>query len=202
MTGRDPAGHRGIVFELDGEPHGPGDDLSSGRDDDPQWIRLVRPCLTPVLLLALAGVAVLLYGPVGGSRTGASPTPPDAPDTGQEVSARQTADPDRPGLIAPATARPGQPIIVVGFRDSTLCGPSELRFDDSPVVYRVDATARQRNPGWVEVIMVMGVPDTASPGSHVIQLWGPARGGDRMVCGNVPAHQEQLDTREIEIAAA
>jgi hypothetical protein len=156
-----------------------------------------------VLLLALAGVAIRLYGPVvDGNRTDASTTPSAAAYAGHNVLTRQMAATQGPGLIAPATARPGQPITVVGFRDSTLCGPSELRFDDNPVVYRVDATARERNPGWVQVIMVMSVPDTADPGSHLIQLYGPARGGDRTICGNVSVHQEKLDTLEIEIAAA
>jgi hypothetical protein len=156
-----------------------------------------------VLLLALAAVAILRYGPLAdGNGTGTTPTPSAAAYAGRNVPPRQTAPMNGPALIAPATARPGQPITVVGFRDSTLCGSSELRFDDNPVVYRVDATARERSPGWVEVIMVMSVPDTATPGSHLIQLWGPARGGDRTICGNVSVHQEKLDSLEIEIAAA
>ena len=168
----------------------------AGRDDHPQWIRLARRYLTPVLLLVLAGVAILRYGPVvDGNRAGTAPT-------ASTRSERQTAPTNGPGLIAPATARPGQPITVVGFRDSTLCGPSELRFDNHPVAYRVDATARERNPGWVEVIMVMSVPDPADPGTHLIQLWGPARGGDQAICGNISVHQEKLDAVEIEIAAA
>lgn len=158
--------------------------------------------MTPVVLLALVGVAILLYGPVvHGNRTDTTATPTAAPNAGHNVPPRQTVPTNGPGLIAPATARPGQPITVVGFRDSTLCGSSELRFDDNPVAYRVDATARERNPGWVAVFMVMSVPDTANPGTHLIQLWGPARGGERMICGNVSVHQEMLDKLEIEIAA-
>jgi hypothetical protein len=196
MTGgRGPAERPDFVFQLDHHPPGHGDTISAGPDERPQWTRWARHLMTPVLLLALAGVAFAVRGPAVSWNPGGQPSP--APVTTQPLQLARP--PSGPGLIAPPTGRPGQPITVVGFRDSRLCGPSELRFDDAPVVHRVDATARPRTPGLLEVIMVMEVPSTANPGPHGIQLWGPAHGGRRTVCGDVPVHQEELDAVDIEI---
>jgi hypothetical protein len=183
---RDPVGRPDIVFELD--------ELSAGPDESPQWTVRARRWLSPLLLLVLAGVAIGVY------RASIEPKssddgPPVIPFFAAPV---KTAS---PALIAPATARPGQEITVVGFRDRDLCGPTELRFDGYPVTHEIQATARPRSPDSVDVLMVMEVPATTAPGTHHIQLWGPVRGGDYGVCGDVPVHQAQLDTVEIEISA-
>jgi hypothetical protein len=192
--GRWPAEPPDIVFELD-QPHDPGDTISAGPDERPQWTRWARHLVTPVILLALAGVAIAVRGPaVAGNPVG---QPSTAPVTTDPMSL--VRPPSGPGLIAPPTGRPGQSITVVGFRDINLCGPSELRFDDGPVTHRVDATARPRAPELLAVFMVMVVPTTANPGPHRIQFWGPAHGGRRTVCGDVPVHQEELDAVDIEI---
>jgi hypothetical protein len=151
--------------------------------------------MMPVVLLALAGVAIAFRSPAVVWKPGGQPSP--APVTTDPLSVARL--PSAPGLIAPPTGRPGQPITVVGFRDIDLCGPSELRFDDAPVVHRVDATARPRTPDLLAVFIVMQVPTTATPGPHRIQLWGPAHGGRRTVCGDMPVHQEEVDAVDIEI---
>jgi hypothetical protein len=195
MTG-DPARAQppAIVFELD--DHGPGgaDVISAGPDGRPQWTKWSGRLMTPVLLLVVAGVAFAFRGPVAGGEPDAGPpTAPATSDPGQMIRTSSG-----PGLMAPPVGRPGQHITVVGFRDINLCGPSEVRFDDEAVSQRVDATARPRTPELLAVFIVMQVPSTATPGTHRIQLWGPAHGG-RRTCGDVPSHQAQLDAVDIEI---
>ena len=190
-----PAERPDIVFQLDDHPPGPGDTISAGASEHPQWTRWARRLLMPVLLLALAGVALAVRGPAMAGNP--DPPPSKAPIT--TVPLRPALPPSGPGLIAPTTGRPGQPITVVGFHDINLCGPSELRFDDATVVHRVNATARPRAPELLAVFMVMEVPSTASAGPHRIQFWGPVHGGPGTVCGNVPVHQEELDAVDIEI---
>jgi hypothetical protein len=193
---RDPARAQppDIVFELDDHEPGHDDIISAGPAGHPQWTRWSGRLMTPVLLLVVAGVAVAFLGPIVGREPGGGPS--TAPATSDPLQLTRASS--GPGLLAPPVGRPGQQITVVGFRDINLCGPSELRFDDAPVIQRVDATARPRTPELLAVFIVMQVPSTASPGAHRIQLWGPAHGG-RRTCGDVPAHQAQLDAVDIEI---
>jgi hypothetical protein len=183
---RDQVGRPDIVFELD--------EISAGPDDSPQWTVRARRWVSPLLLLLLAGVVIGIY------RVSIEPSSDDGPPVIPFFAApARTASP--PGLIAPATARPGEQITVVGYRDRDLCGPTELRFDGYPVVHQIQATARPRSPDSLDVLMVMEVPAAAGPGTHHIQLWGPVRGGDYGVCGDIPVHQAQLDTIDIEISS-
>jgi hypothetical protein len=193
--GRAPDDRPDIVIRLDDHPSDHGDVVAAGPDEPPQWTNWGQRLMTPLLLLGLAGVVFAFRGQA------LSGQPDDQPSTapGTSVPLRQALPPFGPGLIAPLTGRPGQPITVVGFQDLSLCGQPELRFDDAPVAHQVDATARPSTPGLLAVFMVMQVPSTATPGQHRIRLWGPAHGGRRSVCGDVPVHQEELGVVDIEI---
>jgi hypothetical protein len=207
MRGRDGGWEREPtdVVELDVRPVGPEETLETGRGDRPQWMVWAGRLITPVLLLALAGAGLALGGRalIGNPDTQPSPSPSTIrpaqipPATNQ---AWATRPPYGPGLLAPPTGRPGQSITVVGFRDLELCGPTELLFDSAQVPQRVDATARPLAPGLLAVFIVMQVPETAGPGPHRIELWGPTHGG-RRVCGDVPVHQDILDGVDIEITS-
>ncbi len=158
---------------------------------------LRRTVRTAALTLSAAGALLAAYALPGDNAAG--PTPPSA--------SRETAPAAPPHvqparLIAPATATPGEHLIVLGHRDPALCGPAELRFDGLPVRHRVLRAAGARGDAYPQLFMAMDVPRSATSGTHQIELFGPVRSVQGDICGDVPEHQARIDTASISISPA
>ncbi len=184
------------------------DEIQNQSHEGPSLRRRLRPFVEPFLFLALVGATIVAVD-VGGGRDA-----PDVHTTPQAVGRAPTALPSTSGssspqptpvvvshLIMPGTARPGEAVVVVGYRTSTLCGSLELRFDDAPIVHRVQAVGSTRL-GQSEIYMTMNVPSTATAGAHHVKLVGPvpgAAGGS--VCGEAPEHQDVVAAADILVDA-
>jgi hypothetical protein len=154
----------------------------------------------------IAAAAVALFA------TNALPTKHDARpplSSAQQETAHMPTSPMQPQsheervrLITPGTATQGQQLIVLGHRNSGLCGPAELRFDGNPVRHRILAYAGDHDDTYQQLFMSMDVPRSAAPGTHRIELFGPVRSTRGSICGDVPEHQARIDTATISINAA
>lgn len=114
---------------------------------------------------ALLVLVVVLTWMVVSAPRGAEPT---------ESTAVGAAPVARPRLLTPDTASPGEQIVVLAYAYRRGCGPTELRFDDAPVVHRLNRYLGSPHPDWVELFMILDVPAGAYRGRHEIQLYGPA----------------------------
>jgi hypothetical protein len=196
-----------ILLDEEASPPTGIDQIATGIETETQrpWTSVLRPLAEPLAVLMVAASLMAVYGltrhqgPAATSRAavttspqaGTAPALPAAPQTDRTAA--------RPGLIAPASAHPGQQVTIVGFRRDGLCGATELRFDDATVTYRVDATAALRSTGWESIFMVTQIPDRAEPGTHRIKLIGPAPGGGRNRQCDTDEHQQTLDSVDISL---
>lgn len=178
------------------------DETATGREPLPLLRHLrqrpIRPTArTAVLTLAAAGALIAAIELSGGNA--ASPPPPSA----QHGTAPVPQSHEQPArLIAPATATPGEHLIVLGHRNPALCGPAELRFDGLPVRHKGLKYAGERGGTHPQLFMSMDVPRSAKPGTHQIELFGPVRSTRGGTCGDVPEHQARIDTTAISISPA
>jgi hypothetical protein len=160
--------------------------------------RRARRLAEPLLFAALAAAVFAAT-----EMTGAS-DPPSGGRAGQPRAASQPAGPGtspRPvtaRLVVPSTARAGERITIVGYRDSALCGPSEVRFDGTAIDHRITATATPYAHHVTEMFMAMTIPAAAAFGTHHIELYGPVKGGRAgPVCGDAPERHGRLASAEI-----
>jgi hypothetical protein len=189
------------------------DEISTSLDGRRSQLRRIRPLVEPLLLVSLAG-ALFVAAELSGGRDW--PEGATAPDTIQaSVTAQpavagtlvqraplQRAPQVLPRLVAPATARPGEQITVVLYRDGALGRPFELRFDDTAVAHRIHYTASSKNIGWTEMFMTMDIPSTSTLGIHHIQFYGPFPNGEGgPLCGVSSEHQDLLGVAEVRLVA-
>ena len=52
-------------------------------------------------------------------------------------------------------------MLAYAYRDQ--CGPTELRFDNTPVTHRLDRYIGSPHPDWIEMFMTLDVPAEATP---------------------------------------
>ena len=92
---------------------------------------------------------------------------------------------------------------MLASKNRTLCGPVELRFDDSPIRHRLAWYAGPRDPAWTQMAVTVRVPGDAKPGQHEIASYGPVPGGrTHPLCADQPEHQARLDTATITVGRA
>jgi hypothetical protein len=181
---------------------GAGNVVSTHPDRSPLWWRQARRLAEPLAVVALVGAVFVAIELSRGQDMPAAPQATERPRVAQQASPgipRQVVPAGAPRLIAPAAARPGDPITIVGYRNSTLCGSSEIRFDDTTLAHEIHSTATLHD-NWVEMFMVMVVPSTATPGIHQIRLYGPVPGGrGGPLCGDTPSLHNELASVNIVI---
>jgi hypothetical protein len=155
-------------------------------------IRFVQPGL----LLLVAGIAVLALQLSGHRGAPDPPTldSPAAPPSGANMESTGAAR-----LVAAHTARPGERLTVLAYRDARLCGPAELRIDGAPVWHQLDRRIGPVGSGLTEMFLTLEVPRSISPGQHEIQLYGPVRAVWGSICGDAPERQGRLATSRIII---
>lgn len=162
--------------------------------------RRLRRLLEPAVLVVVA--LMMLFA----VRTIDRPSGPDGGPAPRPVISSHSDRPSmpvgQPRFVAPETAAPGERITVMAFRNRRLCGLAELRFDGMPVANRLDSyVGGQPDAGWMEMFLTMDVPQSASPGPHEIQLYGPVPGGFRdAMCADVHEHQGVLAAATIVVS--
>ena len=150
----------------------------------------LRKLLGPGLFMAGAGAALLAVQFAGG---------PVPPGTAPVVPAAVAP----PRLSAPQTAKSGERITVLGFRDGRLCGPAELRFDGTPVAHRLAAFVGPLGLDHQQFFLTMEVPRSAAPGRHEIALYGPAPSGPGgRTCTAVSERQAELAAVSVVVLAS
>jgi hypothetical protein len=150
--------------------------------------------LTLVIILALAVVRL-----ASASRP-AEPTGGASITTGSRTVPPGSAVPvTHPRMIAPETASPGEQIIVLVYAYRGGCGPTELRFDDMPVIHRLNRYLGSPHADWIEMFMILDVPTGAFRGRHEIQLFGPGTGRTGSRCGVKPTDRTLLATLAITL---
>jgi hypothetical protein len=103
-------------------------------------------------------------------------------------------------LIAPATATPGQRIVVLAFKHAGLCTQAELRFDGTPVQHRLTGIAGSPLPYRVEMFLDMQVPRSATVGMHTLDLYdSTASGSTGSTCAHLGDQQAKLATTIIVV---
>jgi hypothetical protein len=139
----------------------------------------------------IAGVALAAASAVGGpSPAPAAPQPP--PATVAEQHAR---------VIAPATAAPGERVVVLAYRNSNVCGPAELRLDGGPLPQQILAYAGRDSNAYEQLFIWVDLPVWATPGTHRIDLLGPVQADRGGICGDHPERQLRIDSTAISITA-
>jgi hypothetical protein len=159
------------------------------------WPTVLRSTPHRIMATGLTAMAALLAShSVVGGRLPPNPPPASAvPAAGQpEPFAR---------LIAPATARAGDRIPILAFRNPTLCGPAELRLDGAKPEQQTTAYARSDSPTNPRVFMAIDVPRTTKPGTHQIDLIGPVSTTRGAICADSPERQGHIATTTIAISA-
>jgi hypothetical protein len=141
--------------------------------------------------VTVAGVALAAASVVGGS----SPPPASPASLPQTVAAQHAR------LIAPATAAPGQRIIVLAYRNQNLCGPAELRLDGRPVPQHHLTDAGPNPHTYQQLFIAMDLPRWATPGRHRIDLLGPVHSQTGDLCGDHPEQQARIDSTVISVTA-
>jgi hypothetical protein len=128
-------------------------------------------------------------------------------DTGRGATAAQTTE--RAAIVAAGaaprydiqgTARAGESLRLIEYRDSRFCGASEIRFDKLTIGHRIDAVGVPSESGLVQVFMSIDIPSAATLGTHQIQMYGlvSSRG---FVCGEPPERQQELAVVDVLIVA-
>jgi hypothetical protein len=190
------------------------DEEISAHDDRPpasgrrRWRRVAEP----LVLLAAAATFFAIMRFAENRDAPAADEPRSAVVSAPATSARPDVGPSTtlvnaqgshvpsPRFVVPATARRGDQITIVGYRESRLCGPTELHFDGRPIPHQIRARATPTSEGWVELYLTVTIPSVTSLGTHGLELFGPAAGGNAgALCGDVPEHQDRLADAEIII---
>jgi hypothetical protein len=182
-----------------GLPLGP--DLHSSVQGGRAPLRRLRRFVEPSLVALCAGIAfsVLYVMDQRGSPTTAPAASPSSPASAAAFTAWASAH--RPRLLASETAKPGERLTVLAFRNRRLCGAAEIRLDGAPVVHRLAGYVGPLDSDWMEIFMTMDLPRSAAPGRHEIELYGPMRGGPRgPICGDSREHQGKLAGRIVTVA--
>jgi hypothetical protein len=185
------------------------DDEISAHDDRPplRGRRLWRRVAEPIVLLAAAATffGVMKFtekrdapasdeasAPVAASSAG-----PATGRSGPLVDAHRP-DVESPRLVVPETARRGEQIRILGYRDAGLCGPTALRFDGVPIAHQVQASMMPKAGDWVDLYLTVTIPSVASVGSHSLELFGPVEGGNAgVLCGDEPEREDLLADADI-----
>ena len=208
-TRDDPRPASLLVVDVTPPGLGAQDEISANEDRPRRVRRLWRRIAEPVLLLA-AVATVFGFTKLADERDrSASPATPllaaspsshpaaGAPPT-TDATSRRLAPPASPQFLVPATARPGEQITIVAYRDDRLCGPTVLRFDGAQIAHEVPGTTQQATADWVEVFLKVQIPSAVSLGHHRIELFGPVAGGQSgVLCGAEPEHQDRLADAEV-----
>jgi hypothetical protein len=157
----------------------------------------LRSLAKALLIVVVAGAALVAMRP--------SPSP--SHDSGGGAIAAPTtqragiaaADPS-PRYDLEGTARAGESITLVEYRDSRFCGASEIRFDDVTIGHRINAVGVPSESGSVQVFISIDIPSTATPGTHHLQMYGlvSSRG---FFCGEPPERQQELAVVDVLIVA-
>ena len=201
MTEFGTDGRKGRIVTPDRTPE-PTIDLDNapeaGTRGLPDWRRFLRPSTRRTMTTAgLTAIAALLVGyAIGGGRL-----PPSHP---QAATARPLAASDQQHglharLLAPATAAAGERVPVLAFRNTKLCGPTELRFDNAAVDQRIIRYAAPDSQTYPQIFMSMDVPRSAKPGTHEIEVLGPVPSTHGAMCADVPERQGRIATTTISI---
>ena len=184
-----------IVWGRDDDSTSP---RTPGRSHDAQQsspLRRLRRFAEPALLVAGISAAIMAMQIADDrgaqERIGALRAAPAAPPVPQ-VQLR---------LVAPATAAPGQRIVVLAFKDEGLCGRAELRFDGAPVQHRLTGIAGSPLPDRVEMFLGMQVPRSTPAGLHTLDLYSlPASSSVGSACAQIGEHRARLATTTIAVA--
>jgi hypothetical protein len=175
-------------------------DLGEDRRGRPERSRYrpTRKTIATTALTVTAAAGVLAFAYVtGDAQPGVTGQPQPAPSTAA-VSEPRLRYTDQ--FITPELAAAGERVTVVAYRNVTLCGPAELRFDGAAVPHRLTRYAagqdRRSNP---QFFMWMDVPRSARPGTHHIDLFGPVRAYRGNICTDVPERQARIATATITI---
>jgi hypothetical protein len=190
-----------IVLGPDESGLPPGPDVDSLVRGGRAPLRRLRRFVEPSLLVLCAGVvfSVLYVMDERGSPTTAPAASPSSPASAAASTAWASAR--RPQLLAPETAKPGERLTVLAFRNRRLCGAAELRLDGAPVVHRLARHVGPLDSDWMEIFMTLDLPRSAAPGRHEIELYGPMRGGPRgPICGDSREHQGRFAARIVTVA--
>jgi hypothetical protein len=159
-----------------GEPEiivwGPDEDATSPRTPDrsrvaqrPPALRQLRRFAQPALLVA--GIFVAIMAMQIDDRTARERVEPSSAGPAAAAQAPQV----QLRLIAPATATPGQRIVVLAFKHADPCAQAELRFDGTPVQHRLTGIAGSPLPYRIEMFLNMQVPRSATVGMHTLDLY-------------------------------
>jgi hypothetical protein len=102
-------------------------------------------------------------------------------------------------LIAPATAAPGERVVVLAYRNSNLCGPAELRLDGRPLPQQILAYAGRGSDTYQQLFISVDLPLSATPGTHRIDLLGRVQPDRDGICGDHPERQLRIDSTAISV---
>jgi hypothetical protein len=162
----------------------------------------LRP-LRRIVELLLVGAVIAAALVVANNNSDRPPAPiVRPPEAGPVVQdAARARPPIRPRLVAPASARAGERVTVMGFAYQGLCGPTSFRFDGVHVEHDVISVAASTDSSWVGTLMTVEVPAAATAGPHVLDLYGPIPGGGRWTtaCGDMPEHVGRLGDATVDV---
>jgi hypothetical protein len=180
-----------LTIDLDTAPQ-------AGTKGRPDWRRYLRPSTRQTVTTAgLTAIAALLVGyTIGGGRL--------APNHPQAAAAPPAAVSDQQGrharLLAPATAAAGERVPILAFRNTKLCGPTELSFDNAAVGQRIIGYPAPDSHTYPQIFMSMDVPRSAKAGTHEIELLGPVAATQGAICADIPERQGRIATTTISIS--
>ena len=176
---------------------GPDDDATSPRAPDRSRVAQRHPALRqlrrfaePALLVAGIFVAIMAMQ-IDDDRTARERVEPSSAAPAAAAQAPQV----QLRLIAPATATPGQRIVVLAFKNADPCAQAELRFDGTPVQHRLTGIAGSPLPYRVEMFLDMQVPRSATVGMHTLDLYDSTDS----TCAHVGDQQAKLATTIIVV---
>jgi hypothetical protein len=113
-----------------------------------------------------------------------------APDRALELQSR---------LIVPASAAPGERLVVLAYRNPELCGPTELRLDGAAIPQQVLLYEGQHGRVYPNLFLALDLPASISLGTHRIALFGPVPSTGGTSCGDVAERRDQIATSPITI---
>jgi hypothetical protein len=162
------------------------DNEDTAHEPGPPRRSRLRVLVEPGLLVA--GVTALVAAQILSSHAPSSTSQQTRPPAhGANTEERH------PGLLAPSTARPGQDITIVAYRDRDACGPATLTLDNVAVPRRSTVHATSPDRAWTTTMITFRVPPTMAPGTHEIAWHGPTH------CGG---HPVKLTATKISIGPA
>jgi hypothetical protein len=129
--------------------------------------RRLRRLAEPALLVAAAAAVILVAQHA--SAPGAPVGPVDSAPAAAEPSGH-------PPVVAPSTARAGEPVTVSTYRRRGRCGATEITFDGVPVRQEGVRYSVAPAPGWRAMQVTFEISPTVAAGSHEIALRGPTPG--------------------------